>query len=303
MKKALVTGATGFVGSNLVAKLMKEGWNVDVIVRPSSDLKLLEGLSEALKVYKYDGDIDILIDIMNQSKPDVVFHVASLFLSEHKVGQVDDLIHSNILFGTQLLEAMAQSGVKNIVNTSTFWEHYEGKDYSPVNLYAATKRAFHDLLQFYVEARGIRAITLKLFDTYGPNDPRPKLFKLLMKVAETGETLAMSPGEQKIDLVHIDDVVAAYLIAAQRLIDENVKNHEQYAICTGNPLSIRAFVALVEQKIGKKINIQWGGRPYRKREAMTVWTHGDKLPEWESKISLEKGLIAISWNDTHVTKY
>ncbi|RME57509.1 SDR family oxidoreductase, partial [Candidatus Parcubacteria bacterium] len=286
MKKALVTGGTGFVGSHLVHGLLDDGWNADVIVRPSSDLHLLSHVAGKLGIYTFDGQTETMMQLVEKSEPDVVFHVASLFLSEHRPEQVQALIQSNILFGTQLLEAMSKAGVQRLVNTSTSWEHYGNKEYSPVNLYAATKRAFQDILQFYIEARGLRVITLKLYDTYGPDDPRPKLINLLLRAAETGEAVALSPGEQKIDLVHVDDVVSAYQIAAEQLLGGQVAGHEVYGVYTGRPLTIRRLVALMEEKSGRKLNVTWGGRPYRDREVMAPYYGLPTLPGWEPKHAL-----------------
>jgi len=286
IKKALVTGSTGFVGSNLVKRLIAEGWQVSIVVRSSSDLSVLEGNQEKVQVFVYDGKIESLENAVANCKPDMVFHVASLFLSNHTGEQVNSLIQSNILFGTHLLEVMVKHNVFNFINTSTSWEHYENQGYSPVNLYAATKRAFQDIMQFYVEAKGIRAITLKLFDTYGSNDPRPKLLNLLMGLAESGETLAMSPGEQKIDLVHVDDVVNAYCIAAKRLLDGKVQGYEIYGVGTDNPMSLKELVALIEIETGKKLNIEWGRRPYREREVMHLWSMFSCLNGWAPEVKL-----------------
>lgn len=293
MKRALVTGATGYIGSNLVNTLIREGWGVGVIVRSSSSLKLISDVSDKIDVYEMSDASDCMLDIVGKAKPDVVFHVASMVLNEHKPEEVTALIASNITFGTQLLEAMVAHGIMRFINTGTYWEHYENKGYNPVNLYAATKRAFQDLLQFYVEARGVKAITLKLFDPYGPNDPRPKLLNLLMKIAKTGETLAMSLGEQKIDLVHVDDVVNAYLIAAQRLLEGKVQGHEQYGVGTGNPITLRVLASIIEEETGKKLNIDWGARPYREREVMKSCDHLTGLKGWDADISIEKGIAMM----------
>lgn len=290
MKKALVTGATGFIGSRLVRGLLRDGWQVDALVRPTSTLVRLSGVDKEIGLLLFDGKTTTMLELVVNSSPDVVFHAASLFVSEHQPEQIESLIRSNVLLGTQLLEAMAKAGCKYLVNTSTSWEHYENKDYSPVNLYAATKRAFQDILQFYVEANGIRAITLKLFDTYGPDDPRPKLINLLLQAAATGEPLSLSPGEQKLNLVHVDDVVAAYSIAAQRLLEGRVHGHEVYGVGGGRPISLRQLVTLVEQVSGKKLNIKWGGRPYRKREVMEPASTYPLLPGWVPRWSLEAGL-------------
>ena len=67
---------------------------------------------------------------------------------------------SNITFGTQLVEAMVANGCYQFVNTGTSWQHYENDEYNPVNLYAATKQAFEDILRYYVETSALRVITL-----------------------------------------------------------------------------------------------------------------------------------------------
>ncbi|WP_287962491.1 NAD-dependent epimerase/dehydratase family protein [Alcanivorax sp.] len=293
MKKALVTGATGFIGSHLVRALLRNGWEVDVIVRPCSSLSMLTDVEARIGTCEHAGDMQGMLDIVTVSKPDVVFHVASLFLSNHQSEQVEELIRSNVLFGTQLLEAMAASGVRKMVNTSTNWEHYEGKDYSPVNLYAATKRAFQDILQYYVEAKGVQAITLKLFDSYGPNDPRPKLLKLLLEAANTGKPLALSPGEQKIDLVHVDDVASAYLVAAERLLSRKVTECECYGVYSGKAVSIRELVRFVEEKTGRTLHVCWGGRGYRSREVMEPYYGLNPPPGWSPKHTLEQGLESL----------
>ena len=94
---------------------------------------------------------------------------------------------------------MTVNGVSKIINTGTFWQHYENREYSPTCLYAATKQAFESILHYYVEAKFLMIITLILFDSYGPSDPRPKLFSLLQEARQSEKVIAMSPGEQKID--------------------------------------------------------------------------------------------------------
>lgn len=290
-KRALVTGATGFVGSNLVRGLLNKGWMVDVIVRPSSSLEIFVDVKNNLSIHVFNGEMEQMSEIVLKSSPDVVFHVASMVVGEHESEQVVRIVSSNITFGSQLLEAMSLNGVSKFINTGTYWEHYENKHYSPVNLYAATKHAFQSILQYYVEAKGIKAVTLELFDPYGPNDPRPKLVNLLIRIAETGESLAMSPGEQKIDLVHIDDVVKAYIVVAKRLIDCKVEGHEIYGIGSGQPVTLKDVVAIIERQTGRKLNIEWGKRDYRSREVMLPYNGYDCIPGWRAKIKLYNGIL------------
>lgn len=136
----------------------------------------------------------------------------------------------------------------------------------------------------------LKVITLKLFDTYGPDDFRPKLFSLLTKNAVGQQTLDMSPGEQMVDFVYIDDVIDAYVLAAHRLQTEMVAGHEQYAVSSGAPVKLKQVVMTYNRICGNKLKINWGGRPYRPREVMTTWTKGPMLPGWSPKIGLEEGI-------------
>ncbi len=233
-----------------------------------------------------------MVACVARAKPDVVFHLASLFLSQHTAKDIELLIQSNVLFGNQLLEAMVVNKVNCIINTGTSWQHYNNEDYNPVCLYAATKQAFEDILTYYTEATPIKAVTLQLFDTYGLDDPRPKLFRLLAKTAKTGEVLAMSPGDQQIDLVYIDDVINAYL-CAKETVDTLTEGHQLYAVSSGKPLPLREVVALYEKVLGMKLNIAWGQRSYRPREVLVTWDRGRPIAGWKPQVSLADGIQRI----------
>lgn len=289
-KTALVTGATGFVGSHLVRRLIKEGWETHIITRSSSNLTLLKDVHSKIIVHQHDGTTNSMINIVKEAEPEIVFHLASLFLAQHTSEDIESLVQSNLLFGVQLVEAMTSQGVTKLINTGTSWQHFQNEPYNPVCLYAATKQAFEDMLKFYVEASELKVITLKLFDTYGPDDPRPKLFTLLRKVADEETELAMSPGEQLIDLVYIDDVIEGYRLAARRLMDNKVSGMEEYAISSGNPISLKKLVAVYGQTIGKPLPIKWDGRPYRTREVMASWDKGKILSGWKPKNGLLEGI-------------
>jgi nucleoside-diphosphate-sugar epimerase len=289
-RRALVTGATGYIGSNLVARLVAEKWDVHVVVRPNSKLNVLNPVMSSITVYEHDGSTRGMIELVEQAKPDMVFHLASLFLAQHNFDDIETLISSNLLFSTQLAEAMVANDVKYLVNTGTSWQHYDNEDYNPVNLYAATKQAFEDILAYYIDAYNLKVMTLALFDTYGPNDIRPKLIHLLWKTVQTQEPLLMSPGEQLIDLVHIDDVLAAFMLAAQQLPSQNV-GHTRYGVSSGEPLRLVDLVAAFERATGYKLPITWGGRTYRPREVMIPWNNFQVLPTWFPRIAFEIGVL------------
>lgn len=290
MKNIVVTGATGFVGSNLVRFLLKKNFKIYVILRTDSNISNLSDIENDVEIFRYDNQIGNLIDFFNLVQPITVFHLASNFIAEHESHQIDSLVHSNISFGLHLLEAMKVSGVKQLINTGTSWQHYNNEDYNPVCLYAATKEAFESLIEYYVQAENFKVITLKLFDTYGETDTRPKLINLLNKFADDNTELNMSPGEQILNLVHISDVCDAFYIAYETIQDLEFAGHRKYSIMSDESFKLKDVISLFEKITHKKINVIWGGKSYRKREVMSIWDKGVKLPNWNPRLTLEEGL-------------
>lgn len=289
---ALVTGATGFVGSNLAKALHALGWEVHAVVRKQESIGLLQNSMPYIFSHLHDGSMASMQSLMEKSKPDCVFHLASLFISEHKQADVENLVESNILFSLQLVEAMSASDVKYLVNTGTSWQYYNSESYNPVNLYAATKQAFESLISYYVDAFGLKVANLVLSDTYGPRDSRQKLMNLLLRAAKSNDVLNMSPGEQEIDLVHIDDVVNAFVLAAEQLPSQSLPQ-EHYSVFSGVPLSLKNLVAMMQQELNITIPVVFGSRPYRKREVMRVTKVHQSVPGWLPRITLSAGIKSI----------
>lgn len=286
-----ITGATGFIGSNLCRHLLKEGYKVHIGLRKESDLSNIEDVKNDLHIYYYTNSIFDLASFFTKESIKGVFHLASCFIAEHKTDQVKRLIDSNILFGTFLLEAMRIAKVKNLINTGTSWQHYDNERYNPVCLYAATKEAFDAIIKYYTECEELSCITLKLFDSYSENDNRPKLINVLNKFAAEGKVLDMSEGEQQINLLHVNDICRGYVNAYELLLkNENNSLNEKYTLAAKEIVTLKKLIAFFNRISPKKITINWGLKPYRKREVMTLWSDFEILPNWEQKISLENGL-------------
>lgn len=289
--KILVTGATGFIGSHLVPELLKNKHEVVVLTRKSSDVTELK--KQKVKIIKHPAFSNLGTQMQDESI-DGILHLASLYLKNHSSKDVGDLIDSNVRFSTELLEAAAEAKLKFFINTGTFWQHYNDEEYSPVNLYAASKQAFIDIAQYYVETSSIKFVTLKLSDTFGPNDTRPKIFNYWLKAAKSGETLEMSAGEQILDISYIANVTAAYLKLLELLGKNKLKSGDNFALYSGEQYSLRDLHKIFEQETGLEVPINWGAKEYREREVMKPWSKGRKIPDFTPPCSLRDG-IRISY--------
>jgi nucleoside-diphosphate-sugar epimerase len=296
-ESVVITGSTGFVGSNFSTFLLNKGYKVHLIVRNQPAELNLEWNREQVGVFVYDGNVHAFIEYFKNVKPKFVVHLASYFVAEHNSEQIDKLVSSNLQFGLHLLEAMKEANVGFLINTGTSWQHFENSSYNPVCLYAATKQAFESLIEYYIQSVGLKVITLKLFDTYGENDKRPKLINTLCKLAVENGELKLSSGEQMLNFVHIDDVCEAFFKALQILEKMHSPEHRSYAVKHDNSYSLKEVVGMFENVHGCKLNIVWGGRAYRKREVMTLWSSGLSVPGWEAKISLADGFSRLKINN------
>lgn len=273
----LLTGATGFVGKNLLPALMRDH-DVHILVRPGSNWGEL-GIEH---VVEFSDDIPFLAAYLQQNEIEGVIHLASLYIAEHKSEQVKDIVSSNVYLGTALLEACKLAGVKWFLNTGTIWQNYNAPDYSdaynPVNLYAASKQAFITMSKFYTETSDIRFCTLKLCDTFGANDTRKKIFALFDRIAASGEVLDMSAGEQYLDILNIEDVVSGFCHLVN-LLHEGKNKRNEYVLTSGHQIKLKDLAEVYAHNHNVKLNINWGGRPYRQREVMKPYA-GNVLEGW-----------------------
>jgi nucleoside-diphosphate-sugar epimerase len=288
MAEILITGSTGFIGKHLIRRLVEMGHGVTSLIRPTS--KVTETPSVTCHVYK--GTYANIESLFQKQYFDTVIHLASMAQYDCSPEQIAPMIETNITLGTFLLQAMKQYGCSRFINTSTYWQHYRGeKTYQPICLYAATKKAFEDIIDFYTLDGTIRAISLTLYDVYGYDDHRNKLLNLLIKNRDAEKSFDLSPGEQKLQMTFIDDVVDAYL-QAMNLLPNTPKNHTIYGIYGQETYTLKDIVALLETLIGAPFSIQWGQKAYYPFQIMDPY-FGGRLPHWEAKISLKEGLTTI----------
>jgi CDP-paratose synthetase len=287
--KILVTGATGFIGQNLIKALLDNKHKVFIIVREDSNIM---NIDKKVKFFRYSEKVDLLSSFFKKEQFDGVIHLASLFLASHKQNDISNLISSNIKFGTELLESSKNTNVKWFLNTGTFWQNFEDENYNPVNLYAATKEAFECIAKYYTQTSDLIFTTIKLNDTFGPSDTRNKVFNLWYRISQNGEILDMSEGEQTIDISYIDDIINAYMIMIDDLSKNDMSkyNNQTYVVSNKEKPTLNELSKIFEDATNSKLNINWGKREYRYREVMMPYTQGKSIPNWEQEFTLKEAI-------------
>ena len=166
---------------------------------------------------------------------------------------------------------------------------YENRAYSPTSLYAATKQAFLDLVQFYSETTSLRVVDLAISDTYGPHDRRGKLFALLFGAAAGETPVAFLPAGSW-STSSTSTMSSMHSSRPDRLREMPEGVCERYAVRSGQPMELRDLVATFAEVTGLAPKIAWGARQYRHREMMAPWTCGADLPGRRPRIDIREGI-------------
>ena len=291
MRRVLITGITGYIGSHL-ARVLLPNWEVFGLVRHPLRTEYIADIQDRLHLVTTDGSYTSVEAAVREVRPDLTYHLAAYYTGAHGPEVTPALISSNVTFGAYLLEAMSACGCSALVYASTVMAHYGGAAYRPLNLYAATKQAFSDLLAYYTDAGLVRAVTLVLSDTYGPDDQRPKILNLIKQAAQTGTRIALSSGGQDYDVVHIDDVSSAFCLAGEGLLKSEFCG-EVFQVVPERPLTLRQTVEKLCRVNGWSLNADWGERPPAEREIRKAIRLYPPVPGWTPAVSLDEGLRCI----------
>ena len=294
MQRILVTGATSFAGVSLVSHLANSGVDVHVLARPGTDRSRFSefGVDPIVHVLGAEGAADAasLARLIEKAEPDVVIHLAGHYLRDHRSSDLEPLVNDNLLLGVQLLEAMKAAGASAMVTAGSYFQYAGGPEYAPVNLYAALKQAFGYILKYYIDADDFRAISLIIFDTYGPRDWRPRLMAAIRHAQLSGEALALPADNLPIDMLYIDDLCAAFAVAAKRVSAEDFTPARlEYSLASGEDVKLDELVEIFAEVGGRPISVQAGAYPAQARNVSKLW-QGPALPGWRAQVSLRDGI-------------
>lgn len=285
----VITGATGYIGGRVASLLVERSHEVYAVVRPTANTTSLESLIGMNRVLRDDGVS--LDELLGDVRPDAALHIAANQEQRDSEETLARLIEANIMFGTRFARACAAARTPAFVWADTFSVHRGGTAaFEPATPYAATKQAFADMLAYYADAYGMPCVALELTDTFGPADPRRKVLDLVAKAAADDVVMPLTPGEQLMSLVHVDDVAEAFLHAATGLVCGDIAPG-RYAVAR-ELLTLREIVAVWERATGWSVKAEWGARPYGSEQVMRPFL-APRLPGWSPRVGLHEGFAAV----------
>ena len=285
-KKILITGGSGFIGKSLTLNLLDKNFTIYTVL---NNKKQNKELSLQLKK-KYKNFKPIFIDNINQIEKkiskinaSIIINLASRYLRNHNFSKMIDLINSNILFSTSVLEAFPKKKLKQFINLSSVMMHKNSEKYLPLNLYAATKKSFLDILKYYETTfKHVKFYNLFLHDIYGENDQRDKIIHTIIKNHKKNKKININSKKLALNLLNVEDVNQAINL----IINKKIKPGD-YIIKSNKFTNMVDLINKMNLKIKKKIRF----RVLNKKIEKEIKKKIKLLPYWKQKFTIEKDLI------------
>ena len=276
-KTILVTGAAGFIGSNLVDRLCNDFNNIKVIgfdsVNDYYDVRLKEYRLEKLSKYNNFkfikgnlADKKLINDIFEEYKPSVVVNLAAQAGVRYSIENPDAYIEANLIGFYNILEACRYNPVEHLVYASSSSVYggntkvpfsTDDKVDNPVSLYAATKKSNELMAHAYSKIYNIPSTGLRFFTVYGPaGRPDMAYFGFTNKLIK-GETIKIfNYGNCKRDFTYIDDIVEGILRVMQGAPEQKlgedglpIPPYNVYNIGNSNPENLLDFVKILQEEL------------------------------------------------------
>jgi UDP-glucose 4-epimerase len=288
-RRALVTGAAGFIGSTLCDRLLAAGMEVHGVSRvarstPNQIRWWAADLSEA-------GAADRIVRAI---RPDVVFHLASHVSGDRALGAIASTLRDNLVTTVNLLTAAADAGGTRVVLAGSMEESLPDEP-APGSPYAAAKTAATAYAQLFDQLYGLPVVNLRVFMVYGPGQrDGTKLVPYVISSLLRGEGPKLSSGMREVDWIYVDDVVAAFVAAAESPKAPGTT----VDVGSGELVSIRSLVERIVPLVGGNVRPAFGAVPDRSGERPRVAdvAGGRELIGWEPSTPLDVGLACtVEW--------
>lgn len=302
MKKILVTGGAGFIGSNLVDSLIDLGHELVVVDDLSSGKKSY--LNPKAKFYKIDITSDKLSKIFAKEKFDYVYHLAAQIDVRRSVSDpvYDNKI--NVVGGINILECCRKFKVKKIIFASTGGaiygesEEIPSTEYTPtypLSPYGINKLAFEKYLNFYYQVHGLNYTILRFANVYGPRQFKggeAGVIAIFVDNAISGKTSTMyGDGSQTRDFVFVLDVVLALIKA------KSIDCRGEINVSYGKEISLLSVIDKIELALGHKIKIEIeDAKAGEQKRSCLSRSRALAVLDWKPEYDLEAGILkTITW--------
>ena len=298
--RALVTGGAGFLGPQVIERLLQRGWSVLTIDN------LFNGHRDHLDRFAADpsfrfseGDItdgEFLARAVAEFQPDAVFHLAALHFIPYCVAHPADTLRVNVL-GTQLLlDALANTDVRSFILASTAdvyaaaeTPHLECDRLGTNNIYGVSKIGGEQLLKLAeVRCPGVRFFSARLSNLFGPGETNPHVLPDILAGVQRGSVLSLGNLEPRRDYNYVGDAAEALLKMAGY-----DGEHRIFNVSTGKGTSVVDLVRNLERLIGRELRIEVDSTKVRRIERMSLVLDNSLIGRelnWTPAISLEEGL-------------
>ncbi|MBV9576513.1 MAG: NAD(P)-dependent oxidoreductase [Gammaproteobacteria bacterium] len=280
MKKILLTGATGFLGSHLLKAIYKK-YHCIILYRNRSSFARINALLPFVTAYNIDKIP--LFSIFEQEPFDAIIHCATNYGRKH-CDHVD-ILEANLIFPLKLLGLCEQYNIRTFLNTDTILD-------KRINDYTLSKQHFREWLNVFAEK--MVCVNLALEHFYGPFDDPTKFVSFIIQAFLTEKPrLELTLGEQKRDFIYIGDVIEAF----KKIIEISLQKSRglfNYELGSGQTVSIRELILKIQSIIGNHTTeLAFGALPYRSHEIMESKVNLTAITDlgWAPKVSLSEGLL------------
>jgi UDP-glucose 4-epimerase len=300
-RTVIVTGGAGFIGSQLAARLLKEGLRVVIIDDLSSGRR--EFIPKRAKFVRMSVNDKRIPALFMREKPTFVFHLAAQIDVRVSVEQPLRDAETNIHGSLRVLEASARAGVKKLIFSSSGGAIYHGLDIRPtpenvpcmpLSPYGVAKYAFELYLHSACHNYGLAYVALRYANVYGPRqDSKGEAGVIgifIRKMLAGSSPVIFGDGEQTRDFVYVDDVVEANVLAMRS------PHHGAYNIGTGRETSVNRVVELLRKEFPDIMPSYAAANPGEERKSSLDWRAARRAFGWKPKVRIEEGIRrTVAW--------
>jgi len=312
MKKVLITGATGFIGGNLTRELVKRNFEVNILIRTTSNLWRLADIKDKIIMHNVDlTDNEKLTDAVHNINPSYIFHLAT-YGSYPRI-QTDDkkILETNILGTYNLLKATLDIHYKCLINTGSSSEYgikdkpmKESDVLEPNTAYGVSKATASLLCQHFARKYEKPVITLRPFSVYGYYEEAVRLIPEVIINCITQKDVHLTSGEQKRDYLFIEDIIDAYI----KTMENPNKPGLIMNVSSGQNVTVKEVANLIHKLINSKNELFFGKKKKESFETNVCWRADieviKKELKWKPKTSLIEGLKkTITWFKENLVIY